>query len=304
MKDQSISLSKLGMSILPSILIALQFSQVLGKMSSIVFPPIILIVGGYLIAASYKKFGVITNLELPTIGTAFLELWILSRWVMSPHSSLLLIRWLFVILTLPSFFVLYGLRFRPNKLFWFIFIFFVASLVLVTNDIPSNWRMLSINMIQWIVFIIPLFALCLFLSVRYDISLSLALVVFMPFWINYNLDALGIINNQSSVDTDSSIKLALVSFQLIPIVVFLIVLPISTYLSSALNILNWQHIILALLVVISTSFIRFEALKEASVTYLFPLWQLIGIYTIILWSPILLPLTFSKHKNMNVASHS
>ena len=298
MKYKPRSWNRIGVAMLPSLLIILQIGQALGEKSLMIFSPIILIVGIYLVIASYKEFGHIKDLNLPCIGVIFLEFWMLSRLITNPHTSLLLTRGLFIILSLPSMIILYKLRSNLNNTIWLVLILFVVSLLLTTHNTSQPWIIFGINFVEWLIYIIPLFSLSLFYSLKSEISVSLALSTFAPFWISYNLDPLGTINHTSLINANSQFNLALFAFQVIPVLGFLIIMPISIFRSPTHQNSGWKQIIYSLLIIVPVLFIRFTVLKEAGVNYLFPLWLMICIHIVILWFPFLLPLSLRETRKV------
>ena len=299
MKYQSISWRTMGIALLPSLLVILQFGQVLEEKAWYSLSLVILTIGVFLVIASYKKYGYITNLYLPCIGVIFLEFWMLSRWLMNPHSALLLMKGLFIMLSVPSLFILYRLRINLNKAIFLAVISFAVSLLLIIQKTTQPWLMFSLNLVEWLVYVFPLFTFSMLYALKFDISLILAVAVFEPFWISYNLDPLGLINHLSIISSETSFNLALFIFQVTPVLGFLIILPISVLIPITNKDRGWKQILASLLIIVLILVIRFTVLKEPDINYLSPLWLTICIYIIILWFHFLLPLSVRDIKKYN-----
>jgi hypothetical protein len=290
-EHQLVPWNRIAPAVLPSILLVLQFGGISEK-ELLIVSPVVLLSGIYVLMNSYKEGVFFVDLFLPYLGVLALEIWVFGGLFTNPHSSLLLTRVFLISLCVPSVIVLCRLGSHLKKTIWLILIIFVTCIFLVYNNATHDWSIFAWNVMQWLIYLIPLFAFSLYCSIKFEIPLLLTVAVFEPFWINYNLDPLGSVDHALLFNSGYRLSLAFSVFQVIPVVGFLIVFPIFIFRSSARIDANWRQLILSLLMILPIVFTRYIELKETGAQYLASVWMIILIHTLMLWLPFWLPYSF------------
>lgn len=292
---------RVGWSFLPPLLLVLQNLDIWRSTPRTIFilvPLIFLVVIISITASLIKSEHGVSNLCLPPIGSLIWETNFVLFWFFNSPNRSLITGLLFVATTILIFAV-YRLGIKiPSVTGWLMsgFLVTLMFICLLGSELPVNgFFFYAATIYNWLIKVAPVAAVGLLFTRNQQIDLSLLVAVIEPVWIGSYLIPYGIafdILNSPAVLTQNMLLL----FRVLPLIVFLILMPGSTLVVPAK--LHKILIPIVSLVAISVlAYLRVTILHDTDLAFVFPTKLMWLFFVTLLWAPVLLATTFYYKAN-------
>lgn len=296
-KSSNLSWARVLLGLLPSLLVILQSVNIwrgIPRILFIIIPFIFLGIMLFIVVILIKNKGV-TDICLPVFGAMLWEVkLILGLYLNSPNAILL--EFFLLVSTILCILALYKLKEKPSTLTWWLLIGFVVFIMLISLfglDKPVNWLRYSISEItSWFIRVIPILVIGFLLAKFRRLTLWLIVSVVEPVWIESYLISTGL-DFQTWVDPRFEVQLALLIFRLLPLLVFLVAMPIVAMKTNSRN-LYFVPAFLSVVAIGIVVYLRVKILFVPNSSFIFPTPLMWLFFTILLWMPILLSLVVSQ----------
>jgi hypothetical protein len=267
-------------------------------------PLLIILIATFLITTNIIQQKRLESWVFPAFGGLLWELWwLLSIW--EPRTAPILLYSFLTVSAIIGLIVIYRRRkiISANvKVIAVVIILSIGLLELFRNSTDLDFfSAVLISLLNLTVHTIPILALGLLLAQKYGSTAMLLVTACMPFFLEEYLD-----NDIShSILTSSALetRIAVAVFQLIPFLVFLILIPVLARPPETLKLKKQSLGFISFLAIGSVAFMRVFYLQAPDVLFSLAPWAMWIHFTIVLCSPILFAILLYGDYQPNASTH-